>query len=96
MPGNRTKTSCQKDVKTYKGHKRRNRPPNPPEKIIPGAQLYKGPQRINKTRRKKSRGGHIPIKYKYKATGEATRGAGASQFTNQLLRKKKNYHGSKC
>ena len=62
MPGKRKKTSIQKDVKTYKGHKRKNRPLNSPEKIIPGAQFYKEPQRKKKDGGKNPKEGHIPIK----------------------------------
>ena len=55
MPGTRTNTSFQKKRKDNRGHKKKNRPPNSPEKIIPGAQFYKEPQRINKTRRRNTR-----------------------------------------
>ena len=61
MPGTGRNTSFQERRKDVKGSSKRNRPPNPPEKIIPGAQFYKEPRRIIKRRRKKSRKGHTPI-----------------------------------
>ena len=62
MPGISTNTSFPKRRKDVQGSNRRNRPPNPPEKIIPGAQFYKEPRRMIKKRRKNTREGHIPIK----------------------------------
>ena len=93
MPGSCTKTSIQKDVETCNGHKRRNRPPNPSEKIIPGAQFHKEPRCMNQKRRKKSEEIHTPTKSENMATGGATWGAGASQFKNKKKSNPEVGHG---
>ena len=66
MPGSSKNTSFKKRCKGIQGFNRRNRPPNPPEKIFLVSNSTKNLDAWSKSGGKNSKEGHIPIKSKHK------------------------------
>ena len=93
MPGISTNTSFQKRRKDIQGSNRRNRPPNPPEKIFLVSNSTKNLDAWSKSGGKNSKEGHIPIKSK---TSYWRGNQGCWSFTVQKKLEKKNRRPSYC